>query len=84
MIVAGIGCRKGAHEAEVEAAIDAALDASRSGAGALSTLIATSDGKGGEAGIVAAAAARGLPLVLRGAEPSSKQRAAGRNPHPRA
>ena len=52
VIVAGIGCRKGATVDEVEAAIEAALKAAGCAPQALS-LIATSDGKGGEPGIVA-------------------------------
>jgi cobalt-precorrin 5A hydrolase len=65
VIVAGIGCRKGATVDEVEAAIEAALKAAGRAPEALS-LIATSDGKGGEPGIVAASLARGVPLVLVG------------------
>jgi cobalt-precorrin 5A hydrolase len=63
MIVAGIGCRKGAVAADIEAAIMAAF----AHAGLASTelrLIATSAAKGGEAGIAAAASAIGVPLVL--------------------
>jgi cobalt-precorrin 5A hydrolase len=65
LIVAGIGCRRGATEKEVEAAIQAALTEVGQAKGTIG-LIATSDGKGGEAGIVAAAAARRLRLVLVG------------------
>lgn len=65
VIVAGIGCRKGASAAEIEAAIAAALALALCAPETLS-LIATSDGKGGEAGIVTAAAARGVRLVLVG------------------
>ncbi len=65
LIVAGIGCRRGATEKEVEAAIQAALTEVGQAQGTIG-LIATSDGKGGEAGIVAAAAARRLRLVLVG------------------
>jgi cobalt-precorrin 5A hydrolase len=65
MIVAGIGCRKGASAAEIEAAIAAALAQAGCALEALG-LIATSDGKGGEPGIVAAAAARGVRLVTVG------------------
>ena len=65
VIVAGIGCRKGATVDEVEAAIEAALKEAGCAPEALS-LIATSDGKGGEPGIVAASLARGVPLVLVG------------------
>ncbi|HZP08016.1 cobalamin biosynthesis protein [Methyloceanibacter sp.] len=62
MIVAGIGCRKGASQAEVEAAIDEAFAQAKRGRETL-RLIATSDGKGNEPGIVAAAEARGVPLL---------------------
>ncbi|MBK5196912.1 MAG: cobalamin biosynthesis protein [Methyloceanibacter sp.] len=65
MIVAGIGCRKGATAEEVGAAIEAALTQTGCAPETLS-LIATSDGKGGEPGIVAAALARCVPLVLVG------------------
>jgi len=65
MIVAGIGCRKGASAEEIEAAIAAALAQAGCAPGRLG-LIATSDGKGGEPGIVAAAAARGVRLVMVG------------------
>jgi cobalt-precorrin 5A hydrolase len=63
MIVAGVGCRKGAQAADIEAAIVAAF----ARAGLPSTklaLIATSAAKGGEPGIAAAATAIGVPLVL--------------------
>ncbi len=62
MIVAGIGCRKGASQAEIEAAIEEALAQAKQARDALG-LIATSDGKASEPGIVAAAEARGVPLV---------------------
>lgn len=63
MIVAGIGCRKTISAAQVESAIAAALlhyqlDGCRLG------LIAVPAAKGAESGIVAAAAARGVLLVL--------------------
>jgi cobalt-precorrin 5A hydrolase len=62
MIVAGVGCRAGATASEIEAAIAAALD--RAGfAGRQLDMIATSHVKSGEAGIVAAASARGTRLV---------------------
>lgn len=63
MIVAGIGSKRGVEREAVCAAIDAALaraDLSRAALGA----IATPAVKGGEAGIAAAAAALGLPLIL--------------------
>lgn len=63
MIVAGIGCRKGATALEIDAAIDAALAEAGQTAEALSC-IATSDGKGAEPGIIEAVAGRGLGLVL--------------------
>jgi cobalt-precorrin 5A hydrolase len=63
MIVAGVGCRKGATAAEVEAAVAAALDRAGLAAPALSA-IATSAAKSNEAGIAAAAATLGVPLLL--------------------
>jgi len=63
MIVAGIGCRKAILAAQVESAIEAALRQSRLERHQLG-LIAVPAVKGTEAGIVAAAAARGVPLVL--------------------
>jgi cobalt-precorrin 5A hydrolase len=63
MIVAGVGCRKGAQAGEIQAAITAAF--ARAGVAASELrLIATSAAKGGEPGIVAAASAIGVPLVL--------------------
>ena len=62
MIVAGIGCRRGTTVEEINTAIDAAL----AQAGLLPDrlgLIATSDGKGSEPGIIQATAARGVRLV---------------------
>jgi cobalt-precorrin 5A hydrolase len=63
MIVAGIGCRKGVTAQEIDAAIEAALGVAGCAWDTLS-LIATSDGKGSEAGIIEAAAGRGVRLVL--------------------
>jgi cobalt-precorrin 5A hydrolase len=63
MIVAGIGCRAGVSAAEVDVAIEAALSRSAPGGSALN-LIATPAAKGRESGIIAVAAARGIPLVL--------------------
>lgn len=63
MIVAGIGCRRNIAAAEVEAAIEAALRELLVTAGSLS-LIAIPSVKAGESGIFAAAAARGVGLVL--------------------
>jgi cobalt-precorrin 5A hydrolase len=61
MIVAGIGCRKGASAADIEAVIAAALDRAGLPATALGA-IATTVAKAGEAGIAAAAEVRGVPL----------------------
>jgi cobalt-precorrin 5A hydrolase len=63
MIVAGVGCRKGASSDAVRGAIAAALERAGYPADALD-LIATSAVKGGEPGISAAALSLGLPLVL--------------------
>jgi cobalt-precorrin 5A hydrolase len=63
MIVAGVGCRKGAQAADIEAAIAAALARAGLGAAALD-LVATSAAKGGEPGIAGAATAIGVRLVL--------------------
>jgi cobalt-precorrin 5A hydrolase len=63
VIVAGVGCRKGAAAAEIGAAISAALDHCGLAPGALA-LIATSSAKGAEPGIRAAASALGVPMML--------------------
>ncbi len=63
MIVAGVGCRKGASGQEIDAAIEAALEVAGYAPERLSA-IATSDGKGSEVGIIEAAAGRGVRLVL--------------------
>jgi cobalt-precorrin 5A hydrolase len=63
VIVAGIGCRRGASAADVAAVINAALARAALKPDALDA-IATSAAKGGEPGIAAAAASFGLPLVL--------------------
>lgn len=73
MIVAGIGCRKGASADDIGAAIARALDHAGFATNSLD-LIATSAAKGGEPGIAAAAAALGVPLVL---VPQSDLEAAG-------
>ncbi len=73
MIVAGIGCRRGAGRADVLAAIDEALAAASLTAEAID-LVATAAEKGGEAGIAAAAAELGRPLVL---VPAERLQAAG-------
>jgi cobalt-precorrin 5A hydrolase len=61
MIVAGIGCRKGASTAAISAAIADAL--ARAGLDTLD-LVAAPESKSGERGLTAAAAALGVPLVL--------------------
>jgi cobalt-precorrin 5A hydrolase len=63
MMVAGIGCRAGASALEVNLAIDAALRAITTANARLQRL-ATPATKGHESGIIAAAEARGLTLVL--------------------
>ena len=63
MIVAGIGCRKGASAANISAAIDDALTRAGLAAQALD-LIAAPEFKAGENGLAAAAVVRGVPLVL--------------------
>ena len=63
VIVAGIGCRKGASATEVEAAIAAALE--RAGPSlARIDLMATARAKREEKGIAQAASARGVPLIF--------------------
>lgn len=73
MIVAGIGCRRGADRADVLAAIGEALAAASLTADEID-LVATAAEKGGEAGIAAAAAELGRPLVL---VPPDRLQAAG-------
>jgi cobalt-precorrin 5A hydrolase len=73
MIVAGVGCRKGASAAEIEAAITAALAHAGVAADRLA-MIAAPAFKGGERGVMDAAIARGVPLVL---VPQSDLEAAG-------
>jgi cobalt-precorrin 5A hydrolase len=63
MIVAGIGCRRGASASEIGAAIAAALSRAGLQHDALG-LIAAPAMKGGEPGIAAAATDLGVPLVL--------------------
>ncbi len=63
VIVAGIGCRKAISAAQVESAIEAALRHNQIDADQLD-VIAVPALKGTEAGIVEAAAARGVLLVL--------------------
>ena len=63
MIVAGIGCRKGASAEEIDAAVDTALE--RAGRPlAKIELLATSTRKREEPGIAETAASRGLRLVF--------------------
>jgi cobalt-precorrin 5A hydrolase len=63
MIVAGVGCRKGAPALDVEAAIRAALTQAGVASGTLDC-IATVAAKAEEAGIAAAAAKFGLAVLL--------------------
>jgi len=63
VIVAGLGCRKAISAAQVDSAIEAALLHNRLEGHRLGS-IAVPATKGTEAGIVAAAAARGVLLVL--------------------
>jgi cobalt-precorrin 5A hydrolase len=63
MIIAGIGCRKTVSAEQVEAAIDAALSGHQLAAHELYA-IAIPAAKAAEAGVAAAAAARGIELVL--------------------
>jgi len=63
VIVAGIGCRRGASAADVAAVVNAALAHVALTPDSLDA-IATSEAKGREPAIAAAAASFGLPLVL--------------------
>ena len=63
MMVAGVGCRKGASAREVGAAIIAALSRAGLRADALDVIAAPAT-KSSEAGIAAAANDLGVPLVL--------------------
>ncbi|MFL6600062.1 MAG: cobalamin biosynthesis protein [Steroidobacteraceae bacterium] len=63
LMVAGIGCRAGISAEEVESALAAALAPIAPDKRSLSA-IATAATKGHERGIITAAAARGVPLVL--------------------
>ena len=63
MIVAGVGCRRGASAEEISAAIASALAQAGLGSSALD-MIAAPTGKGDEQGIVAAASAIGVRLML--------------------
>ncbi|MBN8998140.1 MAG: cobalamin biosynthesis protein [Rhizobiales bacterium] len=73
MIVAGIGCRRGASAGDVLEAIDAVLGEARLPADALDWIAAPAE-KGGEAGIVEAAGRLNRPLVL---VPPERLQAAG-------
>jgi cobalt-precorrin 5A hydrolase len=63
MIVAGIGCRRGAQTSDIEAVIRAALASARIDATDL-TAIATGSAKAAEPGIAATAAKLGLNIML--------------------
>jgi cobalt-precorrin 5A hydrolase len=63
MIVAGIGCRRGAAAADIEAAIWAALACASVDAADLKA-IATSQAKDAEAGIATAASTFGVGIML--------------------
>jgi cobalt-precorrin 5A hydrolase len=73
MIVAGVGCKRGAPAPDIEAAIRAALQRAGVAAHALDC-IATMTAKDGEAGIAAAAAKLGVAVVL---VPDAELQAAG-------
>lgn len=62
MIVAGIGCRRGASAQDVEAALSAALNGAGTPTRAVDA-IATSAAKANEAGIAEVARARGLKFI---------------------
>jgi cobalt-precorrin 5A hydrolase len=63
MMVAGVGCRRGASAAAIEIVIEAALARAGLARGVLD-VIAAPAAKGDEPGIAAAAAALGVRLVL--------------------
>lgn len=63
VIVAGIGCRKGASAADIDAAIDTALERAGRPLARIDRM-ATAASKSEEDGIAAAAAGRGLPLIF--------------------
>ena len=73
MIVAGVGCRRGAPAPDIETAIRTALARVGMAADALDA-IATSEGKRAEAGITAAAEKFGVAVVL---VPEAELQAAG-------
>jgi cobalt-precorrin 5A hydrolase len=80
MMVAGIGCRRGASAAAIEIVIAAALERAGLTSQRLDVL-ATAEFKGDEPGIAAAAAARGVPLIL--VAQADLERAGGRATHSR-
>jgi cobalt-precorrin 5A hydrolase len=80
MMVAGVGCRRGASAAAVETVIAAALAQAGLASHSLDAL-ATAAFKGDEPGIAAAAAARGVPLIL--IAQADLARAGGRASHSR-
>jgi cobalt-precorrin 5A hydrolase len=63
MMIAGVGCRRGTSAAAIETVIAAALAQAGLASHKLDVL-ATAQLKGDEPGIAAAAAARGVPLIL--------------------
>jgi cobalt-precorrin 5A hydrolase len=73
MIVAGIGCKRGAAALDIEAAIRAALARARVDASDLK-VIATSKAKDAEAGIATAASIFGVGIML---VPDAELKAAG-------
>jgi cobalt-precorrin 5A hydrolase len=73
MIVAGIGCKRGAAASDIEAAIRAALARARVDASDLKA-IATSKAKDAEAGIATAASIFGVGIML---VPDAELKAAG-------
>jgi cobalt-precorrin 5A hydrolase len=73
MIVAGIGCKRGAAVSDIEAAIRAALARARVDASDLKA-IATSKAKDAEAGIATAASIFGVGIML---VPDAELKAAG-------
>jgi len=80
MIVAGVGCRRGASAAEIEAALTTALADAGLASRQLGAL-ATAEFKRDEPGIVAAAQARSVPLIL--VAQRDLERAAGLATHSR-
>ncbi len=83
MIVAGVGCKRGAAAPDIEAAIRAALARAGIASDALDA-IATIAAKQDEAGIEAAAAKLGVAVVAGVRKPTSKPRATAPQPAPSA